>query len=366
MESVRRRKTADDPTRGIYQRAGVYWLKMTHEKKIYFFSLDTSDGNEAVAKALEIRSDPEAYIISPGKWDTEVADFLRDKKAGSVKGLRRHKGASGKHTEDVLRWFHDSCDVDSADSVREHHIKGWLETFPNANTQKTYYARLIAFFNWARLTGRVRANPMADIPQPEVHPNKISKKDVIVASKITQLLRETKREDMKFVILMGCEAGFRKGEIIMSKPDWFVLETDSIHVPCPDPVDGWEPKNRKERTVPMSPRLKKFLVASGWLEDGRKYVLHPEARPEDWIFDQSSSDYRWDPKRPLENLFEKCKIRSATTHTMRHSFASHALMGGKSIWKVAEWLGDKPETVKATYAHFIPKKGGLDGVFSED
>jgi len=32
---------------------------------------------------------------------------------------------------------------------------------------------------------------------------------------------------------------------------------------------------------------------------------------------------------------------------------------------VAEWLGDKPETVKQTYAHFIPKAGELDGVYSE-
>jgi len=338
---------------------------MTHDKKPHFFSLGTSDGNEAVAKALEIRSNPEDFITTPGKWESEVTDFLQDKRAGTVKGLRRHKGASGKHSEDVLRWFHEHCGVDSANSVKDHHITAWLKEFANANTQKTYYARLIAFFNWARLTGRIRKNPMEDIPQPEVHPNKVSKKEVIVSSKISQLLRETSRDDIKFVVLMGCEAGFRKGEIIMSKPEWFTLETDSIHVPCPDPTDGWEPKNRKERTVPMSPRLKKFLLETKWLEDGRKYVLHPEAREEDWVFDQSSSDYRWDPKRPLLALFKKCKITHVTTHTMRHSFASHALMSGKSIWKVAEWLGDKPETVKATYSHFIPKKGELDGVFPE-
>ena len=116
----------------------------------------------------------------------------------------------------------------------------------------------------------------------------------------------------------------------------------------------------------MSPRLKRFLVDSGWLDDGRKYILHPNARPNTWKYDPESKVYRWDPKRPMEALFEKCDVGWATTHIMRHSFASHALMSGKSIWKVAEWLGDRPETVKETYAHFIPKAGELDGVFSED
>ena len=365
MPNVRRRKTADDPTRGIYKRGDVYWIKLTYLKKVYSFSLDTTDGAESLTKALEIRSNPEKFIITPGKWDLEVASFLRDKKNGSVKGLRRHKGASSRHSEDVLGWFHCSCGVESAAAVRKHNVDDWLATFPNANTRKTYYARLIAFFNWAQLTGRARTNPMADIPQPEVHPNRISKKEVIAAPKISQLLRETKRDDLKFILLVGCEAGFRKGEIVMCKPAWVVLESDSIHVPCPDPVDGWEPKNRKERTVPISPRLKKFLVSSGWLDDGRKYLLHPEARPDDWQYDPSTTGYRWDPKRPLDDLFALCNVGNVTTHTMRHSFASHALMGGKSIWKVAEWLGDKPETVKQTYAHFIPKAGELDGVFSE-
>ncbi len=170
---------------------------------------------------------------------------------------------------------------------------------------------------------------------------------------------------MKFVILAGCEAGFRKGEIVMCKPHWLHLETDSIQVPAPDKVDGWEPKNRRERSLPLSKRLKKFLLDSGWLSDHRQYLLHPEARSADWEYDPASEVYRWDPKRPLSTLFEECSV-TATTHTMRHSFASQALMSGKSIEQVALWLGDLPSTVAKNYAHFIPRAGELDDVFPGD
>ncbi len=365
MSKPARRKKSNDPTKGIYPRGNVYWLKLIHRGQERCISLECSDYADAVTRTFEIRASPERYFSEKNPWEDDLTRFLAEKEEGKLKGIRQHKGASGKNSEAAISAFFLDKKIDSIKSAQSCHVEEWLAVFENLNTQKTYHSLLSTFFQWASARHLLVKNPMENLAPPTVHPNQISKKDVIQVSAVTQMLKTTERADMKFAVLAGCEAGFRKGEIVMSKPEWFNTKTASIHVPCPDKIEGWEPKNRKQRTLPMSARLKVFLIDSGWLKDGRKYLLHPDARKESWIYDPKSKIYRWDPKRPLQNLFQSCKVKGSA-HTMRHTFASHALMAGVSVWKVAEWMGDHPNTILRTYAHFIPREGELKGVFPED
>ena len=48
------------------------------------------------------------------------------------------------------------------------------------------------------------------------------------------------------------------------------------------------------------------------------------------------------------------KMPSVKQHVMRHSFASNLKIAGKSIAKIADWLGDTERVTERTYAHLLP------------
>ncbi len=48
------------------------------------------------------------------------------------------------------------------------------------------------------------------------------------------------------------------------------------------------------------------------------------------------------------------KSGGVTFHTLRHSFASHAVMRGVDLYTVAQLLGDSLKMVEDTYAHLSP------------
>jgi len=41
--------------------------------------------------------------------------------------------------------------------------------------------------------------------------------------------------------------------------------------------------------------------------------------------------------------------------TLRHTFASHLVMNGISIYKVSQWLGHKSVNTTMIYAHLAPQ-----------
>ena len=47
--------------------------------------------------------------------------------------------------------------------------------------------------------------------------------------------------------------------------------------------------------------------------------------------------------------------RSVELHALRHTFASHLVMKGVSIYEVSQWLGHKSVNTTMIYAHLAPQ-----------
>lgn len=98
--------------------------------------------------------------------------------------------------------------------------------------------------------------------------------------------------------------------------------------------------------------------------------LYPEARPAvEWLlgncgrspylFGRARSFYR-----PFAELMEEMGLEGHP-HMLRHSRATHMLMDGESIYKVARLLGDTVATVERVYGHcdvsFLATSSGVSG-----
>jgi len=103
-------------------------------------------------------------------------------------------------------------------------------------------------------------------------------------------------------------------------------------------VPGRKRTKKKRPIVRISERLCHFLEAARREREG-KYVLdHPGAI-----------------KKSFSRLVIDAGLKDVTPYTLRHTWASHALMNGADIWKVAKMLGNSVQMVDEVYGHLIPE-----------
>lgn len=148
-------------------------------------------------------------------------------------------------------------------------------------------------------------------------------------------------------MVMG-RAGLRRGEIYHL--DWsdidFVKGRLWIHEhpcdqckSCIDRGNVWIPKGGKERRVPLVDDLLVFLRT---LPDHPGLLLGND-RPTLGSFDTY-----------MRRLFKKAKLEGSA-HTLRHTFASHAVMDGMSLMDLAAILGHSSIKMTERYAHLAPE-----------
>lgn len=137
------------------------------------------------------------------------------------------------------------------------------------------------------------------------------------------------------VILMG-RNGFRSGEAWAL--DWPDVRFDlgKIHIHA---KPGWTPKGGKERWVRMGKDCEAYLKGLP-LKQG--FVLGPD-RPTLGSF-----------QAYLARLIRNANL-TGSPHTLRHTFASHAVSNGASLKAVGEILGHSKIATTNIYSHLTPQ-----------
>lgn len=150
----------------------------------------------------------------------------------------------------------------------------------------------------------------------------------------------------KTTIIIMARAGLRSGEVYHLETSDLHFDLRKIHIiwkPCANHCQGceagqWIPKGRKERWVPMSPDLYAYLKA---LRPAPGHLLGA---------DRPSLTYYL---MILGRLIRAAGLRG-TPHTLRHTFASHAVSGGASLAAIGEILGHTNPATTQIYAHLMP------------
>ena len=140
--------------------------------------------------------------------------------------------------------------------------------------------------------------------------------------------------DWQLVVLLGCRAGLRRGEMAALKWEDVDFKNNQIYI-APNKTD-------KHRYIPLAADLRAALVAA------RKKAKGP------WVVavgvSRGSKDF-------LSKYYEKetsalpfrCHL-----HKLRHTFASHLVQNGVDLYRVSKLLGHSSIQMTEIYAHLAP------------
>jgi integrase len=144
-------------------------------------------------------------------------------------------------------------------------------------------------------------------------------------------------------------AGLRREELLWLTPDdidWTAGTFGLIRVRAKT-VGGesWQPKTCENRGVPIGSRLRPYLDK-----------LRLKGLRGVWVFPNRDGN-RQDPDNFSRDLRAANAAKGLTWTNLhyRHSFGSHLVMKGESLYKVSKMMGNSPEICRRHYAALMPE-----------
>ncbi len=232
----------------------------------------------------------------------------------------------------------------------------------SSTTKVRHYQTLKNIINYALRFGYLKEDPCKMLTIND-KPTKDSKQIDFLSPKDAQRFIKALEEEPLFwrtfeTVLITC--GLRRGEALGLQWDDIDKEKLEIRVCRNITIDQnaaekyhvGKPKNGKERTVPLSPRVYSLLMSLK-LETEEK--IHAKLTPRSYIFCSSSSPYRptypTEPTRWQSKFVKRHSLPNVSPHDLRHTAATLALEGGADLKQVQELLGhEDPATTMAFYA----------------
>lgn len=213
------------------------------------------------------------------------------------------------------------------DASRDH-VEAFLDSRRlSARTRYDWLSLLGSFYRWAMAEGLVDRDPTAAIPRPRVRPGlprPISEGDLMVAV-------ECAPQPERCWLVLGAYAGLRCAEIATLEAEDVLVSYGLLRVVG---------KGRRERLVPMHPRVMTELRAVGVPRAGVVF-----RRSDGGSFTPAQVSRR------LSRYLTAVGI-DATAHQLRHRFATQTYAAVSDLRVVQELLGHSSPTTTAIYTGF--------------
>ena len=160
---------------------------------------------------------------------------------------------------------------------------------------------------------------------------------ILTEQEIVRLLHATENIKHKAILMLMYSGGLRIGEVVNLTINDIRSSQNCIFI-----RNG---KGNKDRYTLLSSTLLEYL---------RKYYII--YKPKYWLFEGLyGGQYS---KRSIQSVFRNAKIKSkvnpsATTHTLRHSFATHLVHSGMNLRYIQELLGHNSSKTTEIYTHIV-------------
>ena len=158
---------------------------------------------------------------------------------------------------------------------------------------------------------------------------------------VALILNAKKNIKHRALLYMIYGSGLRVSEAVRLKPEHIESQPDRMMVRVE------QGKGRKDRYTTLSVKCLHLL---------REYWR--EVQPEEWLF------FGNDKKKPMsigtaQAIYYQAKKKAGVTkgrgiHTLRHSFATHAMEDGTDLFIIKRWLGHTSIVTTCKYLHLSP------------
>lgn len=331
--------------KGVYLRGDLWWFRYQLDGRQVRVPLKTRDRRKAIEAAEAILATPQ--VKEARSWELELRDYLADR-------LAKNKMSANavKARYDVLMRFARETGVHTARSVTLPILRSWYASLADREkpiaevTAQTYVRWVRTFLSYLAERGRI-VQRLGEIEMAQLRSGR--RKPFCTAEQVRALKQATNDRRLLFILYCGFDAGLRRGEIAEARPEWFDLRNGLLHL---QPSDTWQPKDRDARTIPLTKEFQDFLAVYG--------LPSPFMLPERPMKRKRAWRYRYDFRRPFEDLMAQLGCEWVTPHTMRRTFASLKVSAGVSLYKVAIWLGDLERVVQDHYGFLIPQDSDIE------
>lgn len=222
----------------------------------------------------------------------------------------------------------------------------------NAKTVNNVLSVLRTMLRFAAETGVIPTMPVT-FKQLKTVPAEIDFYEPDVFERIVSIAKELDPRAY-LLVLLGGEAGLRRGEIAALEQDDIDFTRNFIHVQRAESKGILStPKSGRSRRVQMTARLAAALREHRHLRGGRVLWRDPENR-----WDKPHlKDGVWD--RTLQSWMERVQRRAGVEitgniHILRHTFCTRLAMAGVPTRVIKEMAGHASITTTERYMHLAP------------
>lgn len=335
--------------RVYYCSQAGYWYVSFVDVQRRRFSLGVRTRPEAEAAVRQIDAPPEAAVavkVERLTWARAQTTFLSHKDAlgkapGTVTRYKASLAAMGRYLRSLKLQFVDEVSVVVLEGYRAYRTGK-----EKCDVKTAYNDQLVikGLFKWAAKPSRgfLKVNPALDWETPEP----VKPKRFCYTAEHVKALEVGVREWLRPVVTVLAWSGFRIGELVNLLWKDVDFETRMIHIRI---RDDWKPKGKRDRAVPMHPKVEAVLRAR---PVGEFVFLGPQGGriKETYALQCLKADQ------------EALKLPVADLHGFRRFFATTMMRAGVDAETVRQWGGWKSLETMLRYLADITTKESVDAM----
>ena len=321
--------------RGVVFKQGGWWVRLYVNGREKWFRADSKSQAKTLygrlrSEARENRYFPEKYAVSKEltlrAW---IARYLEGVTSPGLRNVHRY----GKFWSKLLG--RKLLTEITADDLRHIQAKMKQKGTRTARTINRYFGALRRILNLAIADGLLSADPVKGVKffsEPVGRLRFLS--DMEISS-----LRDTLPPEHWSIVAFALETGLRLTEQFHSRWDCLNTEQGILTIPLS--------KSGKTRHVILTDAALDIVKGlTSWMHS-------PFLFPSPLTSVQPMQGRNFVVKI-YEPALKRAKIEGVTWHTLRHTFASRAVMAGVDIRTVQELMGHSTITMTMRYAHLSP------------
>ena len=326
---------------GVFKKQGNWWIDFYHQGKRIRRKVGPSKKVAEMALAdVQVKKAKNDFlgVCDPKKilFKDFAKEYLEYSKANKAKSsYERDVTAVDKHL--VTMWGDILLQRITAKDIENYKLNRIEKV--TASTVNRELALISNMFRKATEWGYIKEAPVAQMKKIKTgaqHFRYLAHEEV---DKLLEACQQSPNPQLYVFVVTALNTGMRLGELTALEWKDVDFKRGMIRV---DNKEDHHTKNYEPRTVPMNDQLIEVL--------GK----HPRRLDSSYVFARKGGEKFRKMRTSFENAVKRAGIPHVRFHDLRHTFASHLVMGGVDIRTVQELLGHKDIRVTMRYAHLAP------------